>query len=90
MCKATFNLQQKRQVRNALPMLREIFAEGKGATTVPRNGLASLFEMKDNELQRLIMIGAMPKPCGKREGQKIFPLETTIKMLEVWANGKER
>lgn len=85
--KASFGTMLKRQVKKALPTLDEY--NRKGMAYVTRDLLANVTGLSDNELQKLIHDGNMPRHSKRVAGCKAYDVEAVLSMLAKYVGAYE-
>lgn len=83
----SFNNMLKKQVRKALPILDEY--NRKGMAYVTRDLLANATGLRDNELQKLIHDGNMPRHSKRVAGCKAYDVEAVLSMLAKYVGAYE-
>lgn len=85
--KERFEDMLKRQASRLLPSLDEWSKKGKKYVT--RDLLLKRSGLKDNELQKIIKDGNMPRHTLKIAGVKAYSVDASLKLLARWLNRYE-
>ncbi|MGO3357474.1 MAG: hypothetical protein ACTILK_00575 [Bifidobacterium crudilactis] len=77
--KLSFDQEIKQQAARLLPRLNDF--RRLGVQNIDRNTLLNESGLNDNELQKLIHDGNMPRHSGKRGGIKVYDVLASLQML---------
>ncbi|MCI1831812.1 MAG: hypothetical protein LKI77_02540 [Bifidobacterium sp.] len=85
--KESYEYMLKQQAARLLPRLDDF--RRLGVQSIDRRTLLNESGLNDNELQKLIHDGNMPRHNGKRGGIKTYDVEAALKMLARWCQRYE-
>lgn len=85
--KWNFTVMLKRQVKKSLPTLDEW--NRKGMAYVTRDMLLNITGLNDNELQKLIHDGNMPRHSKRVAGVKAYDVEAVLSMFARYVGAYE-
>lgn len=85
--KLTFEETLRQQTRSLLPYLDSL--REQGIKYVTRSALIRESGLSDNELQKLVRDGNMPRHALRVRGQKAYDIESTLRMLARWCKSYE-
>lgn len=85
--KLTFEETLRQQTRSLLPYLDSL--KQRGVKYVTRQAIIRRSGLTDNEVQKLIRDGNMPRHALRVRGQKAYDIESTLRMLARWCRSYE-